>query len=225
MADTISAAAQRLEQLSVDASASADLLNKFFETCKQASCSSADLTAACTPSTARIFAVANARFGLPAPAIRSLQESPWHLALDTILDFFGPSVAFSREFFRSLHKVSETPGVTWSQAQKHLLAARHRRRNGEKVERVSSARDWTPWDVTTAAKAMTISMEPPKQDQSSAQGRKRRRQRSPSPVCLLLPICHAIIADLPDWNKRRHTLPQAPRPCHQAHRPSRAHQR
>lgn len=110
MADTISAAAQRLEQLSVNAAASADLLNKFFETCKQASRSSADLTAACTPSTARIFAVANAHLGLPAPAIRSLQESPWHLALDTILDFFGPS----GEFLRSLHRVSETSGITWS---------------------------------------------------------------------------------------------------------------
>lgn len=94
-----------------------------------------------------------AQFGRNKRAISSVADSAWDVSIEDIVHMFGPSGINSVDLTTQLRLMANElcNNTSWDDARAEMELARERRREGlDRPGRVSSSRDWAPYDIKKA---------------------------------------------------------------------------
>ncbi|KAH7027009.1 hypothetical protein B0J12DRAFT_745863 [Macrophomina phaseolina] len=130
---------------------------------------------------ARVAAHAQCGFGRTAPRFRELQESPWRLTADALIDAFGPAAVFSEDFTKLICELA-AKCPQWDAAHRLLLDARNRRRAGISASTgISRKRDWTPQDAKEAMASVGVDRAAKRPAKRPVEAQQDQPQRPPPP--------------------------------------------
>ncbi|EOD52733.1 hypothetical protein UCRNP2_467 [Neofusicoccum parvum UCRNP2] len=130
---------------------------------------------------ARLVALAQCTFGRIAPRVRELQQSPWQLSTDAIIDAFGVATVFSDDFLRLLCGFASS-GVQWDRARQLLFDTRDRRRAKINAPTgVSHKREWVPQDVRDAMAMASVKVVPPTKRPAKRRADALHDKQQPTP--------------------------------------------